>query len=118
MSVDLRMLPFDADEGHLSFSHTILDCWRRGELWDEITKLPALPTPDSFTSFSGYTSEGETGYAVTTTTPYGDHLTYTTVEKLLTLRDHEGVRDNYKNRAIWAYFAELPKQTKVALYWH
>ena len=121
MGLDLRLLPFDADIEELSFSHTILDCLRRGELFDEILKIEeehGLAVPDRFASFVGHGKDGEPCYGVTVTTPYGEPLLYTTAASLLTLKDREGVTDNYQNRAIWAYLAELPPATKVALYWH
>lgn len=118
MGVDLRLLPFDCDRGEFAYSHTILDCERRRSLWTAVEKLPATPVPKGFTSFVGDRPDGESGYGVTAETPYGEPLMATTAGQLLILKDHEGVIDNHKNRAIWAYLAELPPETRVALYWH
>ena len=118
MGVDLRLLPFDGDIGNFAFSHTVLGCERRRNLWDKIEALPSLPVPDGFTSFTGDAPDGELGYGETLTTPYGERVQYTIISELLKLTLDPGVTDNYKNRAIWAYFAQLPSNTKVALYWH
>lgn len=118
MGVDLRLLPFDADLNNNYYSHTVLDCQRRWELWNEINKLEQYPVPDNFTSFSAYLDCGHTGYGITIETPYGMRLKYVLVQHLCKLKDYPGVIDNFKNRAIWAYLKELPLQTKVALYWY
>lgn len=118
MGLDLRLLPFDAD----CFSHTVLDCARRHELWDSIQKIEnrvGRDVPDGFTSFSGRSQRhDDTCYGLTIRTPYGENLKYVLTSDLLPLARHKAVHDNEKNRAIWAYLAQLNPQTKVALYWH
>jgi hypothetical protein len=115
MGVDLRLLPFSSPDA--DFSHDILKVERRRELWEpiaEIEKNRGRDVPDTFYSFSG---AGEK-YGLTTKTPYGDNLRYVTAEDLLTLRRHKAVKDNHRNRAVWAWLAQMPHDTKVALYWH
>ena len=34
MGVDLYMLPLDCDMPELQFSHTVLNCQRRANLWE------------------------------------------------------------------------------------
>lgn len=123
MGVDLSLLPFDCDHGtSFSFSHTLLELERRRELWDPIYSMETEsgePAPENFTSYRGDPgADGEHGYGKTTKTPYGDRIRFVSAFLLCKLKDHEAVRDNWKNRAIWAYLAELPPETKVALYWH
>lgn len=119
MGLDLTLLPFDCDQGNFCFSHTMLDCERRRDLFEAIMKmLKETPVPDGFMSFRGRTQEGDTSYGVTTTTPYGAPLGWVPAGDLVNLGVHIGVLDNHLNRAIWAYLRELPKETKVALFWH
>lgn len=117
MGLDLRLLPFDADR----FSHTILDCERRSDLFEAVLKVErkiGRDVPANFQSFTGKSGEALPCYGTTIRTPYGENLKYILVEDLLQFALHVDVRDNEKNRAIWAYLAQLNPQTKVALYWH
>jgi hypothetical protein len=122
MGVDLRLLPFEADNaGGISFSHSILSLERRRELWDPIAKIEAAhghDVPDGFCSFLSRGKDGDTCYGRTTTTPYGSRLKYVTAGDLKQLANHPAVTDNHINQAIWAYLACLPDSTKIALYWH
>lgn len=122
MGLDLSLLPFSHSFQHadsLAFSHSILECERRRDLFRVIMELPGVPVPDGFSSFYSIDDKyEEPHYGDTTTTPYGDRLLSVEVEALLALKGHEDVRDNYRNRAVWAYLAELPPDRQVALYWH
>lgn len=117
MGVDLSLLPFDAEHPGLAFSHSILQLERRRELWPLIEAMELDIVPNGFTSFLGRQANGEHGYGETIKTPYGTPLKYTRVGKLVSIAHHDAVRDNPKNRAVWAYLMELPIDTKVALYW-
>ena len=117
MGIDLRLLPFDCDQGALVYSHTILDLGRNCELQREIRKLPALPVPDNFRSFVGREPEyNGICYGVTNKTPYGDPLQFVLAGNLcaVDLPKEAG----HIEQAIWAYLKCLPHQTKVALYWN
>jgi hypothetical protein len=141
MGLDLALLPFESDSPSIVFSHSILNCWRRRELFDVIGKLPSVPiNPEMegktrkdveaedkakkrplstrFTSYLATLPNGESGYGETTHDPYGSPLRYTLAGDLVKVGKHDGVTDNARNRAVWAYLAELPPDTKVALYWH
>lgn len=117
MGVDLRLLPFDCDQGDFAFSHTIISFNRNYELHEAIEKLNQLPVPKAFNSFSGR-AEGweDICYGETNTTPYGDPLTYTTAGELTAITG-EGLRTKW-DAPTWAYLDALPPETKVALYWH
>lgn len=117
MGVDLRLLPFDCDQGDFAFSHTILELGRDYDLHNEIRKLRKMPVPQTFTSFSGR-AEGyeDTCYGVTNETPYGEPLEWVLAGELCAIKLSKDAP--YKERAIWAYLQHLPPQTKVALYWH
>jgi hypothetical protein len=108
--------------GHIFFSHSILTCTRRGDLFDAImsaTEGIAKPVP---TDFSTYLSRDdkyeEPHYGTTTETPYGNPLMWVQARALRQFRTHEGVRDNPTNKAVWAYLANIPPYTPIALYWH
>jgi len=58
------------------------------------------------------------GYGSLSETPYGDPLKWTTVEQILSLRNHKEVQNHSKSRAAFAYLAELPATWRVILYWH
>jgi hypothetical protein len=124
MGLDLSLLPFDCDLDTIHYSHTILDCERRYALFDPLQALAdalGRPVPADFRSFRGEGSCcdcGEPHYGPTTTTPYGTTLYAVTVDALLSFTQNPGVQESTKNRAIWAYLAVLPAETKVALYWH
>ena len=118
MGLDLALLPFDCDIKELSYSHTVLTCHASRELLELIGELPSLETPEGFYCYLSRTPDGEyTCYGKVTEDYYGKRLRYTTVAELTSLSSHIDVRDIHKNRAIWAYLAALPRNTKVALYW-
>ena len=117
MGLDLYLLPFDCDLPVLAFSHTVLDCCRRRDLFEALMKIEkeiGKPVPDGFQTHIGC----ESGYGTTINTPYGEPLHYATCADLRKVRSHEGVQDNTKNTAIWMYLLALDPDTKVALYWH
>jgi hypothetical protein len=123
MGVDLVLLPFDADSDIIAFSHTILNCFRRQDLFSVIMDIEdqhGTPVPKGFSSFVSREGEDceEPHYGETTTTPYGETLNWVFVNKLSELAEHPDVKDNHKNIAIWAYLKCLPDNTKIALYWH
>ena len=116
MGLDLYLLPIESETVH--FSHTVLNCQRRPDLFKELLSIPSEPVSQYFSTFLSRGEDGEHCYGKTTTTPYGQALTWVRLESLLLYRDHIDVRDNSRNRAIWAYLGELPPFTKIALYWH
>lgn len=113
MGLDLTLLPFDSER----FSHTVLTCERSIDLFEEIGKLQAVRVPTEFNTFVAQDDEHGDHYGNTQDTPYGEPLTFVLVEQLLPFSKYEEVTDNFKNRAIWAYLKQLPRDTKVALYW-
>lgn len=120
MGLELRLLPFDADQGDFAFSHTVLSCERHYGLFDpiqEIEKQRGRKVVDGFTSFVSRDDKyEETHYGKTIETPYGDPLMEVEVEHLLALS--EIAQKSRRNEAVWAYLAKLPARTKVALFWH
>jgi hypothetical protein len=115
MGLDLTLLPFEADhEDGFSFAHTVLNCIRRGDLFEAIMEqLNETPVPANFYSYLSRDGDGDSHYNITTTTPYGEPLGYVRVADLLGLSEHVGVLDNQRNRAIWAYLGQLSGRTLV-----
>lgn len=122
MGMDLRLLPFDWDQGEsLSYSHTILSCDRDYDLFDQVEKFEPIyrKVPKSFSCFLSRvpdgTYEGERCYGEVNTTSYGDPLKFILVSDLVKI---DASKYSERNQAIWAYLKALNPETKVALYWH
>ena len=121
MGVDLDLLPFGDELGTPDFSKTVLDVGRFSKLFEEIEKLPTEPIPANFESY--VSRDNDKKYQVSHWGPtkengYGAPMMCTTARDLLTLARNEHVRFNPKNRAVWGYLRNLPRNTKIALYWH
>lgn len=103
MGVDLELRPVVyRDEWRLCDT---LSVHRNSELWPFINDLPMLPVPNRVFQESETTDE------------YGIDLAYTTAGMLCSLKERPEVKDPFRNRAIWAYLAELPEDWPVMLYW-
>lgn len=117
MGVDLRLLPFDSDQGDWAYSHTMFEVGRDYDLHDKIRGLPQMPVPGDFTTFSGRRPDyDEVCYGQTQTTPYGEPVLYALASHLTAIKLPPDASARLK--AAWAYLKCLPPQTKVALYWH
>ena len=121
MGLDLALLPVESITAH--YSHTVLDCMRREDLFEVIKELEreyGIKVNDDFYSF--LSKEGppdmETHYGLTVETPYGKPVKSVPVFRLKGLYNHGDVRDNHRNQAVWAYLDMLPDDTAVALYWN
>lgn len=75
--------------------------------------------PADFTSYLSVDENyEEPHYGSTLKDRYGDPIYYVDVLELLQFSDHKYVKDNYKNKAVWAYLEELPEGTKIALFFY
>lgn len=117
MGVDLTLMPM-LSEHSLDAAHDLIQLERRRELWDPIVALPQKPIPKPLACYVARGPTGDPAYGDEFETPYGEPITYTTAADLLTLKDHEGVQDNWQNRAVWAYLAQMPATYPIALWWH
>lgn len=120
MGIDLKLLPFDAESMAVSFSHSVINVTRSRQLFEEISKIPAHPVPDNFSSFLGKPCDGDCGerhYGKTVEDPYGGRVSWLYAIELIQFDDHPHVKEDWRNRAVWAYLKALPAETKVALYW-
>ena len=125
MGLDLKLLPFDSSvmplgDGAWAFSHTVLNCERRRELFQDVldgTEGLTTPVPENFATYISRENDEETHYGNTQTDPYGEPIQSVPAKALLAFAKHNGVRDNAKNCAVWAYLAELDPETPVALFW-
>lgn len=122
MGLDLTLIPVEHEAGGKGRGHTLLNLTHREDLFGEIgcnEKQEGGPVPQRFmTNVSRDDRYEEQHYGDTQRTPYGEALRTVTAESLLSHKHHRGVADNPRNRAAWAYLAELPPETEVALYWH
>ncbi len=121
MGIDCSLLPIEADINDWGYSHSILDLARNYEFFDLLKDLPdAGPVPKSFTTFKGRVPdgsyEGESCYGETHTDPYGDEIRTVLagdIAKLKKLRNYHP-----RIKAALLYCAQLPPDTRIALYWH
>lgn len=120
MGVDVKLLPLIGRD--FWAAHDQLELERRSELWPVIEALPSEPMPKPLNCFLGTIPdgswEGENGYGECAEDPYGNPLRYVTVADLLTLSNHPAVKDNWLNRAIWAYLSEMPPDWQIVIFWH
>lgn len=116
MGVDLTFLPLLNKD--FWAAHTMLDVERRSALWPAIEALKSIDVPKPVSCFLAYGEDGEKRYGDIETDPYGDRLKWVTAGQLLTLADREEVQDNWKNRAAWAYMAQMHPDWQIILYWH
>lgn len=116
MGVDLKLLPLLTPD--FWAAHDILRLERRSELWPAIQALPQLDIPKPLSCYEARTPEGEPCYGPVETDPYGNRMKWVTAGALLTLKDHESIRDDWQNRAVWAYLANIPEDWPIVLYWH
>lgn len=123
MGLDLTLLPFEHPEtdNGWAISHCVLYCERRRALFADIGQLEeniGVVVPQQFGTYLSREGGKDTHYGNTQDTPYGDPLRTVTAGQLLGFATLDDVTDNPRNRAIWAYLAQLPAETRVALYWH
>jgi hypothetical protein len=119
MGVDLRLLPIECEQPGNIFSHSVLSCERRYDLFETIRALPSRCGPDVLWSFCSRDKEFEEAhYGNTNETPYGERVMCVYNRDLKVLINHPEVVDNYMNRAIWAYLDKLPDTVRIALFWH
>ncbi len=116
MGVDLKLLPLLAPDFWVS--QDILRLEKRSELWPAIDALPQLDIPKPLTCHEASTPAGEPCYGQVETSRYGDRLKWVTAGALLTLKDNEAIKDDWRNCAVWAYLANMPEDWPIVLYWN
>lgn len=116
MGVDLKLLPLLSKSYWTA--HDMLGLERRRELWPEIDKIPQRDIPGPVNCFLARGADGDPCYGSVEESPYGERLKFTTAGDLLALKDHDAVQDNFLNRAVWKYLAEMPPDWPIILYWH
>ena len=118
MSLALSLLPFEDVYGSRS-SYSVLSCNLGGRLYDVIHPLPEqAPVPEMFMSHMSREGGDDTHFGITKRDGDGELVQCLPALVLLRVKDNEFVQSNAKNRAVWAYLAQLPPETPVALYWH
>lgn len=117
MGVDLTLMPLLAKDYWCA--HELIRVERDRSLWGPIDALPQTDVPEPLHCYlAKHPHDGETSYGSIATTPYGDPIKYTTAGDLVGLKSEQGVRDNWKNRAVWAYLEQMPPEWQIALWWH
>ena len=116
MGVDLTLLPLLNKD--FWAAHDMLQLNRRSELWPEFRGMKKSPIPKPLSCHLASGEDGESRYGELEDDPYGDRLAWVTVRDLLPLREHEAIKDDWQNRAVWAYLAEMPEDWQIVLYWH
>jgi len=125
MGIELDLLPVEGgcgcrDCGVWGYSQTVLRCAPSSELFDEIRKVQkrkGTAVPESFFTYVSRDDKYEDShYGETQEDCYGDQIESLDVRELLKFK--EQAQACPQNRAVWAYLAELPPRTKVALFWH
>lgn len=119
MSLDLSMLPLDCDRTDWGFSHSVLGC-SAGSLWhDRLKDVPRTAVPKDFSTYLSRADNLQAHYGDTQQTPYGEPLECVTVGQIIDALNQNGFWDmSQKDLAINAYLQQLPRGTRVALYWH
>ncbi|MBZ6078897.1 hypothetical protein [Microvirga puerhi] len=116
MGVDLKLLPL-LSPGTWA-AHDGIGLERRDEFWPKIEALEQAEIPEPLRCYHARTSDDAEGYGRLEKTPFGTRLTWTTAARLMTLASEHEVKDNWKNRAAWAYLAQMPPEHPIVLYWH
>lgn len=116
MGVDLTLMPLLSPD--FWAAHDMLMLERRNDLWVEIEALPQKEIPKPVSCYVARAKDGETRYGELEDTPYGEKMKWTTAGDLMTLKDNENVKDDWKNQSIWAYLAKMPPDWPIVLYWH
>ena len=129
MSLDLTLLPLNADNGNLSFSHTTLPLQTNcRDLFDEISELtkPVCNSVDfisgevneSFTSYLAINADtGEVNYGKLQEDAYGTKLRWVLAGELSKLSKHEQVLRNPMNKAAFSFLKACPPKQKIVLHW-
>lgn len=113
----LALLPFESGSEGRAFSYSVLECIQRSDLFERIRELIAVPVPRSFDTYFSRRGGKSSLHGNTQTDRNGEPLTRVRALQLLPFASHESVGNSSRNKAIWAYLAQLPPKTWVALYW-
>lgn len=117
MGLDLTLLPIDHFNESLSFSHTVLRTYGGYDLFELLETVDQLPVPANFKSYLSRDDEYEaTHYGTTTQDPYGEHINYTTVGKLLAAVEKRS--SPWAPSTVMAFLEAMKPDSKIALFWH
>lgn len=118
MSLDLTFLPVDHDQPTWGFSHSMIQAGA-GAMWYEALKDCIFTgVPKDFKTFT-CREGGEPHYGDTQRTPYGEPLLCVTARQIINALNMHGFWEmSSKDQAAFAYIQQLPREQRVALYWH
>lgn len=119
MSLDLALLPLDLDEPlNWGFAQSLLECDLGGTIYDRLKNVETSQLPMKRFHAYGVRKQGEIIYGDLKYTPYGEPVRCVRVEQLLEIGEDEELLRSRRNRAVWAYLAQLDPKQRVALLWH
>lgn len=124
MGVDCTLLPVEFENDQWGYSHTVLKLDRNYTVWEMLRKLPdAGAVPSSFAShIGGRVREGEQAgepcYGETQKDPYGDPVRCVRAGDLAKLSKRLRSYGLPRTKASIAYCAQLPPETRIAIWWH
>ena len=116
MGLDLNLLPMylGGQNDACNFSHSVIECKRDSDLFDEILKAEkdhGKLVPEGFVSYLSRADGKEPHYGETDQSPYGEKLKYMkAVDLQKAMRNHGHLPES-------AYIAHLEADHKVVLYW-
>lgn len=110
MAVDLTLMPMLHGKDIWICAHDRLVLGTDYDLWKRIKALPQKKIPAPVSIFAGEK------YHDACETPYGEPIMHIAAGDLakIDLPPDSG----FRNKAAWAYLAQLPEDWPVLLYWH
>lgn len=109
MGMDLSVCPDTFGlKGETVLAYDRLRINRDYDLFERVRSLRPRPLDTAVAYYE------DDGLADRTTDPYGADLTYLTAGELSAIDPGTGTLA----RAVWAYLDELPRDTKIVLWWH
>lgn len=124
---DVTLLPVQGDEVDSAFSNDALYCESSPALSETIRALEAQRVPGVFRTWLSRhfpqegcdcgCAEGAEHWGNLQRDAHDDPMVMVPVRTLTALAHHPDVRHNRRNRAVWAYLAQMPPDQMVALYW-
>ena|SRR5258706_10591740 len=113
MGVELNLLPLLYRDQWLS--HEIIYLAKDYDLWERIDALPQKEIPQPISCYLATDGSGEKKYGLILKTPYGKPITYVTASDLLQIDLSEDA--SWREKAVWAYLAQMPPDRQICLYW-
>lgn len=113
MARELRLLPLIGQ--NYWAAHEML----KVDWWDAIKEVRQSEIPQPlYCHLARNADDSETIYGQITEDPYGEPLMWTTAGRLAALADQDEARTSWRNRAVFAWLAQMPEDHMIVLYWY